>query len=209
MRIATYIGLVVRRVWAKKGILFGSLLGATLVIALLVVVPLYEASVQAVDLKFSIDNALADETDVTAFSTLSEYTAAAADSNRAVVVDAQQEWLQPWYPTTEERTQTREFAVIPSGPDAAVDYLELAADWRELVCAVIVTGTGLGEEPPGFWVSPIPRSCRPLRTRGRHRRRCRCASSPRPISNRCCPSRTVPTRTTAMCRHGRIHRSRS
>ena len=58
MKIATYLGFVVRRVWAKKGILFGSLLGATLVIALLVVVPLYEASVQAVDLKFSIDNAL-------------------------------------------------------------------------------------------------------------------------------------------------------
>ena len=150
MRIATYIGLVARRVWAKKGILFGSFLGATLVIALLVVVPLYEASVQAVDLKFSIDNALADETDVTAFSTLNEYTAATADSNRAVVVEAQQEWLQPWYPTTEERTQTREFAVIPSGPDAAVDYLALAADWRELVCAVIVAGTGLGEEPPSF-----------------------------------------------------------
>ena len=34
MKIATYLGLVVRRVWAKKGILFGSLLGATLVIAL-------------------------------------------------------------------------------------------------------------------------------------------------------------------------------
>ncbi|MFO7699503.1 MAG: hypothetical protein R6W79_02715, partial [Acidimicrobiia bacterium] len=66
MRIATYLGLVARRVWAKKGILLGSLLGATLVIALLVVVPLYEASVQAVDLQFSIDNALQEETDVSA-----------------------------------------------------------------------------------------------------------------------------------------------
>ena len=51
MKFGTYIGLVARRVWAKKGILLGSLLGATLVIALLVVVPLYESSVQAVDLQ--------------------------------------------------------------------------------------------------------------------------------------------------------------
>ena len=40
MRIGTYLALVMRRVWAKKGPLFGPLLGATLVIALLVVVPL-------------------------------------------------------------------------------------------------------------------------------------------------------------------------
>lgn len=150
MRIATYIGLVARRVWAKKGILFGSLLGATLVIALLVVVPLYEASVQAVDLQFSIANSLADETDVTAFSTQNAYAASGGEFNRTVVDDAQQTWLQPWYPTNEERTQTREFAVIPSGPDAAVDYLALAEQWRELVCAVAVGGSGLSDEPPSF-----------------------------------------------------------
>ncbi len=78
MRIATYLGLVARRIWAKKGILFGSFLGATLVIALLVVVPLYEASVQAVDLKFSIDNALEEETEVTAFANQTAYTSAVA-----------------------------------------------------------------------------------------------------------------------------------
>lgn len=150
MRIATYIGLVVRRVWAKKGILFGSLLGATLVIALLVVVPLYEASVQAVDLQFTIDNALAEETDVTAFSNQNAYAASAGEFSRAVVGDARQTWLQPWYPINEERTQTREFAVIPSGPDAAIDYLALAEGWRELVCAVVAGGSGLGEELPNF-----------------------------------------------------------
>ena len=105
MRIATYIGLVVRRVWAKKGILFGSFLGATMVIALLVVVPLYEASVQAVDLAFSIDNALDEETDVTAFSTQNSYAAGTAEFNREVVSEAQQKWLQPWYPVNEERSQ--------------------------------------------------------------------------------------------------------
>jgi hypothetical protein len=150
MRIATYIGLVVRRVWAKKGILFGSLLGATLVIALLVVVPLYEASVQAVDLKFSIDNALDEETDVTAFSTINSYSASTSEFNRGVVGESQQTWLQPWYPTNEERSQTREFAIIPSGPDAVIDSLAVAEDWRELVCAVLASNTGLGDELPNF-----------------------------------------------------------
>ncbi len=139
MRIATYLGLVARRVWSKKGILVGSLLGATLVIALLVVVPLYEASIQAVDLKFSIDNALQEETDVSAFSTFNAYDATTAESNRTIVDDAQQTWLQPWYPVVEERTQTREFAVIPSGPDAAIDFIALADTWRLQYCAVLAS----------------------------------------------------------------------
>jgi hypothetical protein len=147
MRFATYLGLVARRVWAKKGILLGSLLGATLVIALLVVVPLYEASVQAVDLKFSIDNALQEETDVSAFSTFNAYDASTAEFNRTVVDDAQQAWLQPWYPVVEERTQTREFAVIPSGPDAAVDFIALADVWRLQYCALLVSATVPTEIP--------------------------------------------------------------
>ncbi|MEN8235751.1 MAG: hypothetical protein ABFR89_12610, partial [Actinomycetota bacterium] len=73
MKLGTYIGLVARRVWAKKGILVGSLLGATLVIALLVVVPLYESSVQAVDLRFTVKGAVADEVDMTAFATMNDY----------------------------------------------------------------------------------------------------------------------------------------
>ncbi|MFO7701060.1 MAG: hypothetical protein R6W79_10700, partial [Acidimicrobiia bacterium] len=148
MRIATYLGLVARRVWAKKGILLGSLLGATLVIALLVVVPLYEASVQAVDLQFSIDNALQEETDVSAFSTFNEYDATTAQFNRTVVDDAQQAWLQPWYPVVEERTQTREFAVIPSGPDAAVDFIALADAWRMQYCAVLASAATPTDVPP-------------------------------------------------------------
>ncbi|GMQ94103.1 MAG: hypothetical protein BMS9Abin12_1587 [Acidimicrobiia bacterium] len=131
MRIFTYIGLVVRRVWAKKGILFGSLLGATLVIALLVVVPLYEASVQAVDLKFSVDNALEDETSISAFSMTNSYSSDAAESNRLIVAEARETWLQPWYPIDEERSQTREFIVIPSGGDAPNDFIELGEQWKE------------------------------------------------------------------------------
>ncbi len=53
MKFVTYMGLVARRLLAKRGILIGSFLGATLVIALLVVVPLYQDSVKAVDLRFS------------------------------------------------------------------------------------------------------------------------------------------------------------
>ena len=72
MKLGTYLGLVARRVWAKKGTLVGSLLGATLVIALLVVVPLYESSVQAVDLRFSVRTAVAEEVDMIAFSTMND-----------------------------------------------------------------------------------------------------------------------------------------
>src|SRR3989304_5880601 len=45
LRWVTYLSLVLRRVWARRLMLLGSLLGATLVTALLVVLPLYEASV--------------------------------------------------------------------------------------------------------------------------------------------------------------------
>lgn len=130
MRIATYFALVVRRVWAKKGILFGSLLGATLVTALLVVVPLYEASVLAVDLKFTIGNALDDEVDATAFSNITAYAAGVGETNREIVSSSQEQWIEQWYPTLEERTQTREFLVIPSGPDKFIDYIALADEWR-------------------------------------------------------------------------------
>jgi hypothetical protein len=130
MRLVTYIGLVVRRVWAKKGILFGSLLGATLVIALLVVVPLYEASVQAVDLKFSIDKALESELNVAAFTTLNDYTPDAAETSRVIVDDARQTWLEQWYPTIVERSQTREFLVVPSGGDAPNDFIALGEQWK-------------------------------------------------------------------------------
>jgi len=133
MRIVTYLALVVRRVWAKKGILFGSLLGATLVVALLVVVPLYEASVLAVDLKFSVDTALDEEVDVTGLSVMNSYTAATGEANRTIVAESQQQWLQPWYPTTEERSQTREFIVIPSGGEAPVDYIALGEAWSEQI----------------------------------------------------------------------------
>jgi hypothetical protein len=155
MRIGTYLALVMRRVWAKKGLLFGSLLGATLVIALLVVVPLYEASVQAVDLKFSIDNALSEEVDVTAFSTQNDYEGAEAASRTQIVLDAQDKWLQPWYPTSQERTQTREFFVIPSGPEQSRDFLHEAEVWKEEVLELLDEGVAIEDIPsPPYPVPP-------------------------------------------------------
>ncbi|MEN8040642.1 MAG: FtsX-like permease family protein [Actinomycetota bacterium] len=153
MRLITYIGLVVRRVWVKKGILFGSFLGATLVIALLVVVPLYEASVQAVDLKFSIENALENETSVTAFSTMNDYTPDASETNRAVVADARETWIGTWYPDIVERSQTREFVVIPSGGDAPNDFIEAGEQWKEEKAAFLEEGG----DPAEIGTPPYPR----------------------------------------------------
>jgi len=154
MRIGTYLALVVRRVWAKKGLLFGSLLGATLVIALLVVVPLYEASVQAVDLKFSIDSALSEEVDVAAFSTQNDYEGPEAASRSQIVGDARDTWLQPWYPTSQERTQTREFLIIPSGPDQARDFIAEAGTWKEEALELLDEDVAVEDVPPPPY--PVP-----------------------------------------------------
>ncbi|MEN8113725.1 MAG: ABC transporter permease [Actinomycetota bacterium] len=126
MKLGTYFGLVARRVWAKRGILIGSLLGATLVTALLVVVPLYESSVQAVDLRFTVKGAVADEVDMTAFSTMTHYESGTGTANRETVLGAHEQWLVPYYPTIEERSQTREYRVVPEG-----DWFERAEAWRE------------------------------------------------------------------------------
>ncbi len=156
MKLGTYIGLVARRVWAKKGILLGSLLGATLVIALLVVVPLYESSVQAVDLRFSVRSAVADEVDMTAFSTMNDYSRALGTSNRATVTEAHEQWLIPWFPAMEERSQTREYAVIPSGEGTDGDWFMQAAVWRETIDALVVDGVAEDEWPSPPYPRPPP-----------------------------------------------------
>ena len=126
MRLFTYIGLVLRRIWARKMMLLGSFLGATLVIALLVVLPLYEASVSAVDLLFTFRQAPDESIDLVAVATTTDYTAQFAQNSRAAVDDAAVA-IRPWYPTTIERTLSREFVVIPLPHP---DWLQLAADWR-------------------------------------------------------------------------------
>jgi hypothetical protein len=154
MRLFTYIGLVARRVWAKKGILVGSLVGATLVIALLVVVPLYESSVQAVDLRFTLSGALSRDLDTTAFSQMNQYTAEAGAVNRDIVGRAHDDWLAGWYPAVEERTLSREFVVIPTGEGTAFDWFADVAAWRDELADA--QQQGLPEEE---W--PAPRYPRP------------------------------------------------
>jgi len=156
MKLGTYIGLVARRVWAKKGILLGSLLGATLVIALLVVVPLYESSVQAVDLRFSVRSAVADEVDMTAFSTMNDYSRALGTSNRVIVTDAHEQWLVPWFPTMEERSQTREYAVIPTNEGTDDDWFTQAEVWQETIDALVVDGVPGDEWPSPPYPRPPP-----------------------------------------------------
>ncbi len=149
MKLGTYLGLVARRVWAKKGILIGSLLGATLVVALLVVVPLYESSVQAVDLRFTVRSAVADEIDMIAFSTMNDYSRSIGTSNRVVVNEAHEQWLVPWYPTIEERSQTREYAVIPAGDGTEGGWFAQAEAWQQEIDALVEAGI-----PDDEWPSP-------------------------------------------------------
>jgi hypothetical protein len=156
MKFGPYIGLVARRVWAKKGILIGSLLGATLVIALLVVVPLYESSVQAVDLRFSVRSAVADEVDMTAFSTMNDYSRSLGTSNRVIVNEAHEQWLIPWYPTIEERTQTREYSVILTGEGTDGDWFARGAAWQETIEALVIEGVPEDEWPSPPYPRPPP-----------------------------------------------------
>ncbi|NNF69562.1 MAG: hypothetical protein HKN01_07295, partial [Acidimicrobiia bacterium] len=127
LRIVTYIGLVLRRIWAKKGILVGSLLGATLVTALLVIVPLYESSVSAIDLVFTIQNAPADRVDVVSRISTSDYTGPLGQANRDSVM-SQAAVLEPFYPEIGERTLTREYVFIPI--NSAAPWFDLAEQWR-------------------------------------------------------------------------------
>ncbi len=148
MRIVTYLGLVARRLWSKRGILFGSFLGATLVTALLVIVPLYESSVQAVDLLFTLRGASASEVDITATNQTTSYDGGTAAANRALVNEKWQQHVAEWYPTMVERSQSREFLVIPI--DGSVDALAQAEAWREEYDALVEAGTDVEElpEPP-------------------------------------------------------------
>ena len=126
MRLITYMGLVLRRIWARKLMLVGSFLGATLVTALLVILPLYEASVSAVDLLFTFRQAPDESVDLVAVATTTDFSESFAQANRAAVAQAAGPILA-WYPSTVERTLSREFVVIPpTNPD----WLQLATDWR-------------------------------------------------------------------------------
>src|SRR3989304_3753336 len=83
VRLITYMGLGLRRIWARKLMLVGSFLGATLVTALLVILPLYEASVSAVDLLFTFRQAPDEAIDLVAVATTTDYTEQFAQNSRA------------------------------------------------------------------------------------------------------------------------------
>ncbi len=156
LRLTTYLGLVVRRLWAKRGILLGSFLGATLVTALLVIVPLYDASVAAIDLLFTVRNAPAADVDVASRLTTTAYEADQAAAARASVVTAE-ERLRPWYAPAEERTSSREFLFIPTG--GAVDWEALAFEWQAEVERLVTEAQATGtldelELPTAPWPTP-------------------------------------------------------
>jgi hypothetical protein len=144
------MGLVARRLWSKRGILFGSFLGATLVTALLVIVPLYESSVQAVDLLFTLRGAPASDVDITATANTNSYSGSQAAANRELVTTEWNEWVVEWYPSMIERSQSREFVVIPI--DGSVDWLGNAEAWRDEVDALVAAGT----EPEELPAPPYP-----------------------------------------------------
>lgn len=156
MKLVTYLGLVARRLWAKRGILVGSLLGSMLVIALLVVVPLYQDSVKAVDLRFSVQSALAEEVDITAFVQTTSYSAAEAETNRDLINELHRTQVSTWYPTSTERLQTREFVIIPTG--GAVDWVARGETWKETKAAIELANSQLGptDEPQEVPNPPYP-----------------------------------------------------
>jgi hypothetical protein len=129
VRLATFVALVMRRIWARKLMLLGSFLGATLVTALLVVLPLYEASVQAVDLLFTFRQAPERTVSLSAVQSTNEYTPGVAVSGRETVVQAADP-IRPWYPEIQERSLSREFNIIPLG---FPDWLALAEQYRAAV----------------------------------------------------------------------------
>lgn len=146
MRWVTYIDVVLRRLWARKLMLLGSFLGATLVTALLVVLPLYEASVQAVDLLFTFRQAPDSVVDIEAAQTTTDYDPAEAVTAREAFAELAGP-LRTWYSAPAERLLTREMVFIPI---ATPDWLGAAEEWREAVAA--------GEASPS--AAPYPRPAR-------------------------------------------------
>ena len=137
--------------WAKRGVLLGSFFGATLVTALLAIVPLYEASVKAIDLLFTVRNARADDVQVSAFFTDNSFTAGVAEFNRDLVEEAHP-FVAPWYPDIDERAQSREFVVIPI--DGSVLWLDQAEAWRAEIAALTEQDANPDLFPPPPYPTP-------------------------------------------------------
>ena len=136
---------------AKRGVLAGSFLGATLVTALLAIVPLYESSIAAIDLLFTFRQAPTVSVDLLASRSTTDYRTveAIAASNR---VDEQQSEIALWYPTVSERILSREFRFIP--PDTP-DWVRAAEQWRADIVTWRATIAGIiGEPDPSLLGDP-------------------------------------------------------
>jgi hypothetical protein len=144
------MGLVARRIWSKRGILVGSLLGATLVTALLAIVPLYEASVQAVDLRFTVRGATSDAVDVGVLVPYRDYNPGVAARNSELVADRADALLSKWYPERVERVQSREVVVIPLN----FDWYGIAELWRDNIATAIEEELDPEEWPPPPYPTP-------------------------------------------------------
>jgi hypothetical protein len=163
LRIFTYAGLVLRRIWAKRGLLFGSFLGAALVTALLVIVPLYESSIAAVDLRFSIRQAPPGLVNVEASRAADPYLPDEAEAADQRVAAAHPE-IRQWYPTIVERTLSRQLSFVPLDP---VDWLGQAAAWREeagewAAAYVGATGGEFGDDPVAIVAAAVAGDLPPL-----------------------------------------------
>lgn len=160
MQFVTYAGLVVRRVWAKRGTLIGSFLGSAIVISLFVVVPLYEDSIKAVDLQFTLAGAGDDGTAIMLSTTMNDFNLTIAGENRDAVV-RNGEKLDPWYTQSFEWFRSREFVVIPIEGAVTTElgerlsWLDLAEQWRERKAAFVPeTPDETFDESPPYPVPP-------------------------------------------------------
>jgi FtsX-like permease family protein len=156
MRFVTYSGLVVRRVWAKRGTLIGSFLGSAIVISLFVVVPLYEDSIKAVDLQFALAGAGDDGTAIVMNAIMNDFSLDVASENRGAIA-SNGEILEPWFSPSFEWLRSREFVVIPiegattTEEGERLSWLDLVQQWRDRRAAFVPeTSDEVFEELPPY-----------------------------------------------------------
>ena len=94
-----------------------------------VVVPLYEDSIQAIDLQFAISGTGSDETAVEMNASMTDFVLSDVVRNRTVVDTNGAKFLLPWYTKSFEWVRSREFVVIPRS--STTDWEADARAWRQ------------------------------------------------------------------------------
>ncbi|RPI24958.1 MAG: hypothetical protein EHM57_02115, partial [Actinobacteria bacterium] len=87
---------------------------------------------------------------------MTQYSDEAAATNRGIVERAHEAWLTSWYPGLEERSQTREFQVIPTGVGTQSDWFQAAAAWQQEIDALREEGIPVEEWPEPPYPVPPP-----------------------------------------------------